>query len=293
MSLRASTCVLLRMYCTPPRVTSEPNVAPQHVIVCVLVFVLESLAFPPEVPNSIAPDCAFWFPGWMVTVAEPDAELFACETALTVTVVVTLPPLPSDFVGTPLGAAYNPLVEMNPKAWVPPAISLTSQVTAALGEPFTDAANCWVPKFGTVATLGDTLTEADEPLVTVMIADADFVVSAWEVAVTVTCGGFGTATGAVYTPVLVMVPLGAPPATLHVTVVFDVLVTVAVNCCVMPTTALTTVGAMETVTGVLLDVLAQPNKKTEMQPRPHRKEARMNVLTGGRGSPFKAGIRKR
>jgi hypothetical protein len=250
--------------------------------------VLESLAFPPEVPSSIGPDCAFWFTGWMVTVAVPDAELFACETALTVTVVVTLPPLPSDFVGTPPGAAYNPLVEMNPKAWLPPAMPLTSQVIAALGEPFTEAANCWLPKFGTVAALGDTLTESDEPLVTVTMADANFVVSAWEVAVTVTCGGLGTATGAVYTPVLVMVPLGAPPATLHVTVVFDVLVTVAVNCCVMPTAVLTAVGATETVTGVLLDVLAQPNKKTEMQPRPHRKEARMNVLTGGRGSPFKS-----
>jgi hypothetical protein len=40
----------------------------------------------------------------MVTVAEPESTLFACETALTVTVVVTLLPLPSDFVGTPLGA---------------------------------------------------------------------------------------------------------------------------------------------------------------------------------------------
>jgi hypothetical protein len=51
----------------------------------------------------MAPDCACWFTGMTVTVAVPDAELLACETAVTVTVVVTDPPLPSDFVGTPLG----------------------------------------------------------------------------------------------------------------------------------------------------------------------------------------------
>src|ERR1700687_5847021 len=196
ISLRASMCVLLRMYCVPPRVTNEPSVPPQQVIVCVDVLVLESLAFPPEVPSSIAPDCAFSFPGWMVTVAVPDPEL-ACETALTVTVVVMLLPFPLGFVGTPLGATYNPLVEMNPKVWLPPAMPLTCQVTAVLGVPSTDAVNCCVPKFGTVAALGDTLTELEEAVVTVTVADVDFVESACEVAVTVTCGGFGTVAGAV------------------------------------------------------------------------------------------------
>jgi hypothetical protein len=64
----------------------------------------------------MAPDCAFPLPGWIVTVAIPDCEAFACETAVMVTVVVMLPPLPSDFVGTPLGATYKPLLEMNPNA---------------------------------------------------------------------------------------------------------------------------------------------------------------------------------
>ena len=114
ISLRARMCVLLKMYCVPPRVTREPNVPPQHVIVCAAVFVLESFAFPPEAPSSMAPACALSFAGWMVTVAEPESALFAWETAVTVTVVVTLPPLPSDFVGTPLGATYRPLVEMKP-----------------------------------------------------------------------------------------------------------------------------------------------------------------------------------
>jgi hypothetical protein len=275
------------MYCTPPRVTSEPNVAPQHVIVCVLVFVLESLAFPPEVPNSIAPDCAFWFPGWMVAVAEPDAELFACETALTVAVVVTLPPLPSDFVGTPLGATYNPLVDMNPVVWLPPAMASTCQVTAVLGAPFTDAVNCCVPKFATVAAPGETLTEVGDAFVSVTVADADFVASACEVAVTVTCGGFGAVAGAVYSPMLEMLPLAAPPATLQVTAAFDAPVTVALNCCVLPTAMLADVGATEIVTVVLLDVLPQPKTKTAAQLRQRNSRRRMKILTGGAGTPLK------
>jgi hypothetical protein len=279
---------LLRIYCVPPRVTSEPNVAPQHVIVFVAVFVLESLAFPPDVPNSIVPVWAFWFPGWMVTVALPDAELFTCETALTVTVVVMLLPLLSDFVGTPLGATYNPLVDINPMVWLPPAMLLTSQVTAVLGEPFTDAVNCCVPKFATVAAPGDTLTEVGGP-VTVTVADADFVESACAVAFTVTCGGFGTVAGAVYSPVVEIAPLAAPPATLQVAAVFDVPVTVAVNCCVLPTATLAAVGATDSVIGlVLLAVPAQLTTKTAAQPRPRISRRRMKILTGrGRGSPFK------
>jgi hypothetical protein len=63
-------------------------------------------------------------------------------------------------------------------------------------------------------------------LVTVTVADALLAVFALDVAVTVTCGGVGTAEGAVYTPAVVIVP---PPATLHVTAVFEVPVTVAIN----------------------------------------------------------------
>jgi len=279
-------CVLLRTYCVPPRVTSEPSVPLQHVIVRVDVFVLESLAFPPDVPSSIAPDCAFWFPGWMVTVALPDAELFACETALTVTVVATLPPMPLDFVGTPLGATYNPLVDMNPIVWLPPAMLLTCQLTAVLGAPFTDAVNCCVPKFATLAALGETLTEVGVAVVTVTVADADFVESACEVAVTVACGGFGTVAGAVYSPLLEMVPFEAPPATLQATAVFDVPVTLAVNCCVLPTATLAAVGATEIVMVVLLDVPAQPENKTAAQPRLRNKGRRMKILTGGAGDPI-------
>jgi len=52
--------------------------------------------------------------------------------------------------------------------------------------------------------------------------------------------------------------LAAPPATLQVTAVFGVPVTVVVNCCVLPTATVTAVGATEIVMVVLLDVTAQP-----------------------------------
>ena len=102
-SVRARTWLLLRMYCVPPRTISAPKVPPQQVIVWVDALVVESLAFPPEVPSTMAPDCACWFTGTIVTIAVPDAE-FTCEIAVTVAVVVTDPPLLSDRVGTPLGA---------------------------------------------------------------------------------------------------------------------------------------------------------------------------------------------
>jgi hypothetical protein len=67
-----------------------------------------------------------------------------------------------------------------------------------LAAPFMDAVNCCVPKSGTLAAAGVTLTEAEATAaVVVTVADPDFVLSACDVAVTVTCGGLGTVAGAV------------------------------------------------------------------------------------------------
>src|SRR4029077_1347571 len=163
----------------------------------------------------------------------------------------------------------------------------TCQVTAVLGAPFTNAVNCCVPKFATVAALGTTLTEVDIPDVTITVAGEDFVESACEVAVTVTCAGFGTVARAVYSPALEMVPLAGRPATLQVTPVFVVPATVALNCCVLPTATLATVGATDIVTmAVLLDVPAQPASTTAAQPRPRSSTRRMKILTGGAGGPI-------
>src|ERR671924_404593 len=99
----------------------------------------------------------------------------------------------------------------------PPA---TLQVTAVFVVPVTVAVNCCGCPTGTLTAEGetDTLTFCR----TVTVAEADFVGSAAEVAVTVTWGGAGGVEGAVKRPVVPIVPFSAPPATLQVTAVFVV-----------------------------------------------------------------------
>jgi hypothetical protein len=103
----------------------------------------------------------------------------------------------------------------------------------------------------TCAVVGETCTTTGGKIVTV--TDADLVVSALEVAVTVTCAGFGTVAGAVKRPLDEIVPQVAPeqptPLRLHVTTVFVVPVTFAVNCCVFPATTCAVVGETLTTTG--------------------------------------------
>jgi len=61
--------------------------------------------------------------------------------------------------------------------------------------PVTVAVNFWVFPITTCAATGVTLTPTSGNIVTV--ADADFVESATDFAVTVTCAGFGKVAGAV------------------------------------------------------------------------------------------------
>ena len=111
----------------------------------VFPLVLESLAFPPVVPSFIdGGNCEFWFGANTVTVADPDEEEFACETAVTVTGAVVFPPPLVDVVGTEFGAWYTPEVEIVPAVAFPPVIPFTSQVTALLGCPLMLAVNCCV-----------------------------------------------------------------------------------------------------------------------------------------------------
>ena len=83
--------------------------------------------------------------------------------------------------------------------------------------------------------------------VTVTTAVPVFVESACEVAVMVTVPPVGTVPGAVYKPDELIVPMLAAPAdvllTCHVTAVFVVPVTVAVNCCVWLVCTLAVAGA--------------------------------------------------
>jgi len=83
--------------------------------------------------------------------------------------------------------------------------------------------------------------------------DEDVSVGAAElVAVTVTSAGEGTAGGAVYIPVPLIVPQAAAlqplPCTVHVTTVFEVPTTDALNCWVVPSTTEVEAGVTVTTT---------------------------------------------
>jgi hypothetical protein len=103
-------------------------------------------------------------------------------------------------------------------------------------------------------------------LVTATFAVADFVVSAWLVAVTWTVAGEGRSAGAVYTPAVVIVPSVAfPPATaltLQLTVVSVVFVTVAANVAWFPSTT-------DPLGGVTPTSIAGGGGGSEALPAPH------------------------
>ena|ERR1700742_3107902 len=77
------------------------------------------------------------------------------------------------------------------------------------------------------------LTDVADTIATV--AEADFVGTAADVALTITCGVAGITAGAVYKPAEVIVPHAAAthpaPETVHVTAVLEVPETPAENCC--------------------------------------------------------------
>jgi hypothetical protein len=90
-------------------------------------------------------------------------------------------------------------------------------------------------------------------LLTVTLALADLVVSATETVVTVTVAGDGTDGGALYRPLVLIVPTvefpPVTPFTFHITAVFDVFDTVAVNCFVFEIRTVALLGEMLTLTG--------------------------------------------
>jgi hypothetical protein len=116
-------------------------------------------------------------------------------------------------------------------------------LTAVLEVPDTVAVNCCVALVCTDAEVGEMLTATG---LMVTAAEADFVVSACEVAVTVAVVWFATLAGAVYKPEVDTVP---GPVSDQVTAVLVVPVTVAVNCCVPPPFNVAEVGEIETLTG--------------------------------------------
>lgn len=180
--------------------------------------------------------------GRIVTVTDDDLVISAFAVAVTVTCAG---------FGTAAGAVNRPLAEMAPQVAPEQPTPLRLHVTAVFVVPVTVAVNCCVFPATTCAVVGETLTATGGRMVT--DADAVFVLSAAEVATTVTSAGLGTVPGAVYKPLAEIVPQPAPeqpaPCRLHVTAVFVVLVTVAVNCCVFPATTFAVVGEILTITG--------------------------------------------
>jgi hypothetical protein len=185
-----------------------------------------------------------------VTVALADFVASAFEVAVTATV---------EGLGTLAGVLYKPLLLMVPHALPVHPVPATVHVTPVLDDPVTVAVNFRLPPVVTVAEVGEIDTEIADCINT--LADPDFVGSAVEVARTVTSAGFGTALGAVYSPVEVIVPHAAPlqpvPLTLHVTPGEVVPVTFATNCCRPPVLIWTLEGVTDTAMGVLIETAAE------------------------------------
>jgi hypothetical protein len=123
-------------------------------------------------------------------------------------------------------------------------------VTVLLLVLLTVAVNVWVPPAVRLAVVGETVTEIG---FNVTDAVADFVLSAEDVACTVTVVEATTTAGAVYNPDALMLPQAAPPAvqlTDQLTAVLLVALTVALNCCVAPPVRDTVAGETETEIGV-------------------------------------------
>lgn len=127
----------------------------------------------------------------------------------------------------------------------------TDQFTAVLEVPVTVAVNCSCPFRVTAAEVGEIET-AVPPAVIVTEAEANLLLSAAEVAVTLTVGGVGIEEGAVYKPLEFTTPHVAPPQPGpdidHVTAPFAVPFTLAVNCCVLSIGVLAEVGDTDTLT---------------------------------------------
>jgi hypothetical protein len=164
--------------------------------------------------------------------------------------MLTVPP-----GGGARGAVYTPPLVIVPQ---PPATRLlqcTDQPGEIVAAP-TVATNVCCPPEVTVTVAGVTTTGSPE-FVMVTLAEPILVVSDVKIAETVTLLGVGTTAGAVYKPLVSMVPNVAlpplTPLTCHVTAVLLVPVTVEVNCCVCLVWRVALSGEIETAISVVVD----------------------------------------
>src|SRR5215471_13465052 len=143
---------------------------------------------------------------------------------------------------------YNPVFEIVPRFVFPPTTPFTSQSTDVLELLDTTAMNCCCPEAAMIVEAGEIDTATGG--VIVINALANFDTSACATALTDTLGGFGTVSGAVYSPPAVIVPTDAlpeaTPFTCQTTAVFEVPVTSTVNCSENPACNCFAVGEIET-----------------------------------------------
>ena len=130
------------------------------------------------------------------------------------------------------GAVYRPAEEIVPHEAPLQPVPVRVHVTLVLVEPVTVAMNCCVLPAATLTAVGEIVTATGITIVTVAVAD--FVGSAFEATLTVTCEGVGIAAGAMYMPDEDTVPHAEPlqplPLTLQVTLLLPLPFTVARNC---------------------------------------------------------------
>ena len=154
--------------------------------------------------------------------------LTAADFVLSATLVAT-----TEYVPAVPGAVYRP-----PDVIVPPVVD---HVTDVLLEPVTvDVNGCVAPVW--IATRVGLIETTIGGALTVTLAEADLVLSATLVTVTVKVPGV---LDAVYRPELDT----EPPVADHVPAVFVVPVTVAANCCVAPVSKDADVGLIAITTG--------------------------------------------
>src|ERR1700722_7261551 len=144
----------------------------------------------------------------------------------------------------------------------------------------------------TVAGDTDIVTfDGCDVFVIVTVAVPALVASFSDVATITTCAGVGTVVGAVYKPVLEIVPFALPPDTVQVTAVLNVSCTLALNCCVFPITMLTPVGSTLTETTFpAVPVLHPPIRHTKANAISDRAALvalvrRFVTMLGGTGKP--------
>ena len=182
-----------------------------------------------------------------VTVVEP----LTVESATLIAVMVTV-----GVAGRIAGAVYvaepSPIATIVPVAAFPPTTPFTAHATpiAGLPDPVTVAVNVCAAPSRTVGEAGETVTAMSSCNVTVAVALA--LGSAALTAVIVTVLVDGRIVGAVYSPLAEIVPIVEfPPATpfpVHVTLPFELPVTVAWNCCVCPRNSVALAGCTVTLT---------------------------------------------